>query len=108
MHTFALSVEKLSVSHPSESTRGQSVHTFALFVKESSASHRLLTKSMIRTQVSTGNYINSSTLWTPRFPKMYLGTLGHKGKNLPKKCRALLSFKSRVSSVQRGIADSKI
>ena len=43
-------------------------------------SHHVLTKSRVTTPVSLGNQIHSSTLWTLGFPKMYLGTLGYKGK----------------------------
>ena len=44
--------------------------------------HCVLTKSGIRTPVSSGNLMRSSTLWTLRFPKMYMGTLSYKGKIL--------------------------
>ena len=42
--------------------------------------HRVLTKSRVRTPVSKGNKIYSITLWTLRYPKMYMATLGYKGK----------------------------
>ena len=42
--------------------------------------HIVLKKSTVRTPVSKGNQIHSSTLWTLRYPKMYMATLGYKGK----------------------------
>ena len=42
--------------------------------------HSVLKKSTVRTPVSKGHQIHSSTLWTLRYPKMYITTLGYKGK----------------------------
>ena len=42
--------------------------------------HRVLKKSRVRNPVSKGNQVHCRTLWTLGFPKMYMVTLGYKGK----------------------------
>ena len=58
--------------------------------------HRVLTRSRVRTPMSKGNQIHSSTLWSLRFPKMYMATLGYKGNVLHYKYRVVQSFKSET------------
>ena len=41
---------------------------------------RVLSTDRVRTPVSKGNQIHSSTLWTLGIQKMHMGTLGYKGK----------------------------
>ena len=45
--------------------------------------------------MSFRNQILSSNLWTLRFPKMYMGTLGYKGK--------ILHYKYRVDPISKSV-----